>query len=325
MTLSDGGSPTGYSFLVFPPLVLAVLVVMFEKDLVRIALRVVGRVETPDRPIHPTAQGGDGIGRLPTHYIIRVAMDRAVTVGHRQCLAQRVDSQHIFRRAAAGPGGGVRVAHLLDQVVGVQTGTATRGDPVYPFSNLLPAGGQHHPHRGQARRVVGGFGGLVIGVRHHAIDIVLDRLGDIAQGIEITPGLDPPGINKLPGQPSRVVGGSGDQHRVGPAGDRGRPGVAGATVGTNIHHPSQTVGAIEVAGGIADPGLHSRGSSPQGPVAGLIVEAVPGGDQDRIRMPSKVVSTSCSRESRMAGRSLIFERMTRFLILLFLTGVFSNV
>ena len=64
----------------------------------------------------------------------------------------------------------------------------------------MSTGRQHHPHRGQARRVVGGLGGLVIGVRHHANDIVLDRLGDIAQGIEITPGLDPPGINALPGQ-----------------------------------------------------------------------------------------------------------------------------
>ncbi len=92
MTLSDGGGPTCYSFLVFPPLGLAVLVVMVEKDLVRIALGVVGRVETADRPIHPTAQGGDGIGRLPTHHIILVAMDRAVTVGHRQRLTQGVDS-----------------------------------------------------------------------------------------------------------------------------------------------------------------------------------------------------------------------------------------
>ena len=207
-------------------------------------------------------------------------MDRAVTVGHRQCLAQRVDSQHILRRTAASPGGGVRVAHLLDQVVGVQTGTATRGDPIDPFSNLLPAGGQHYPHRGQACRVVGGFGGLVIGVGDSAIDIVLDRLGDIAQGIEITPGLDPPGINALPGQPSRVVGGSGDQHRVGPAGDRGRPGVAGAPIGADIHHPGQTVGAIEVAGGVADSGLHSGRSSAQCPGAGLIVEPLLGGDQN---------------------------------------------
>ena len=127
-------------------------------------------------------------------------MDRAVTVGHRQRLAQGVDSQHILRGTAASPGGGIRVAHVLDQVVGVQTGTATRGDAIGPFGYLLPVGGQYHPHRGQARRVVGGLGGLVIGVRHHANDIVLDRLGDIAQGIEITPGLDPPGINALPGQ-----------------------------------------------------------------------------------------------------------------------------
>jgi|GEM_PF-1221321 len=101
----------------------------------------------------------------------------------------------------------------------------------------MSTGRQHHPHRGQARRVVGRLGGLVISVRHHAIDIVFDRLGDIAQGIEITSGLDPPGINALSGQPSGIVGGSGDQHRVGPAGDRGWPGVAGATVGDNIHHP----------------------------------------------------------------------------------------
>ena len=74
---------------------------------VRIALRVVSRGETAHRPIHPAAQGRDRIGRLPTHYIIRVAMDRAVTVGHRQCLAQGVDGQHILRGTAAGPGGGI--------------------------------------------------------------------------------------------------------------------------------------------------------------------------------------------------------------------------
>ena len=164
-------------------------------------------------------------------------MDRAVTVGHGQGLAQHVDRQHILRGTAASPGGGIGVADLLDQVVGVQAGTARSGDAIDPFRDLLPAGRQNHLHGRQAHGVVGGFGGLVIGVRHHAIDIVFDRLGDIAQGIEITPGFDPPGINALSGQPSGIVGGSGDQHRVGPAGDRGWPGVAGATVGDNIHHP----------------------------------------------------------------------------------------
>ena len=149
-----------------------------------------------------------------------------------------------------------------------------------PFRDLLAAGGQHYPHRGQACRVVGGFSDLIIGVGDSAIDIVLDRLGDIAQGIEITPGLDPPRINALPGQPSGIVGGSGDQHRVGPAGDRERPGVAGAPVGANIHHPGQTVGAIEVASGVADPCLHSGGGSAQCPGAGLIVEPLLGGDQN---------------------------------------------
>ena len=63
---------------------------------VRIALRVVSRGETAHRPIHPAAQGRDRIGRLPTHHIIRIAMDRAITVGHHQRLTQRVDSQHIL-------------------------------------------------------------------------------------------------------------------------------------------------------------------------------------------------------------------------------------
>ena len=76
-----------------------------------------------------------------------------------------------------------------------------------------------------------------------------------------------------------IVGGSGDQHRVGPAGDRGWPGVAGATVGANIHHPGQTVGAIEVVGGVADPGLHAGRSSAQRPGAGLIMEPLLRGDQ----------------------------------------------
>jgi hypothetical protein len=117
-------------------------------------------------------QGTDGIGRLPTHHIVRVAVHRPVTVGHRQRLTQGVDGQHILRRTATSPGGGVRVADLLDQVVGVQAGTARRGDAINPFGDLLAAAGvQHHPHR------------------------------------------------------------------VGPAGDRGRPGVAGTTVGNEIHHP----------------------------------------------------------------------------------------
>ena len=68
-------------------------------------------------------------------------MDRAIAVGHRQGLAQRVDSQHILRRTAAGPGGGIRIAHFLDQVVGVQPGTARRGDAIDPFGDLLAAGG----------------------------------------------------------------------------------------------------------------------------------------------------------------------------------------
>ena len=55
-----------------------------------------------------------------------------------------VDRQHILGRAAAGPGGGVRVAHFLDQVVGVQPGTATRGDPLHPLGHLLPTGSQNH-------------------------------------------------------------------------------------------------------------------------------------------------------------------------------------
>ena len=77
-----------------------------------------------------------------------------------------------------------------------------------------------------------------------------------------------------------IVGGSGDQHRVGPAGERGRPGVARATVGANIHHPGQTVGAVEVASGVADPGLHAGGGSAKGPGAGLIVEPLLRGDQN---------------------------------------------
>ena len=77
-----------------------------------------------------------------------------------------------------------------------------------------------------------------------------------------------------------IVGGSGDQHRAGPAGDRGRPGVAGAPIGANIHHPGQTVGAVEVASGVADPGLHAGGGSAKGPGAGLIVEPLLRGDQN---------------------------------------------
>ena len=41
---------------------------------------------------HRRGQRGDCIGRLPDHHIVRVAMDRAVTVGHRQRLTQGVDS-----------------------------------------------------------------------------------------------------------------------------------------------------------------------------------------------------------------------------------------
>ena len=127
-------------------------------------------------------------------------MDRAVAVGHGQRLTQRVDGQHILGGAAAGPGGGIGVTDLLDQVVGIQAGTARGGDAIDPFRDLLATGRQDHLHGRQADRVVSGFGGFVIGVGDSAIDIVLDRLGDIAQGIEITPGLDPPGINALPGQ-----------------------------------------------------------------------------------------------------------------------------
>ncbi len=207
-------------------------------------------------------------------------MDCAVAVGHRQRLAQGVDGQHILGRTAAGTSRGIGVTDLPDQVVGIQAGSTRRGDAIDPFGYLLATAGKNQLHGGQADGIVGGFRGLVIGVGDGAIDIVFDRLGDIAQGIEITSGLDPPGINKLPGQPSRVVGGSGDQHRVGPAGDRGRPGVAGAPIGADIHHPSQTVGAIEVANGVADPGLHAGRSSAQRPGAGLIVEPLLGGDQN---------------------------------------------
>ena len=58
-----------------------------SSEQIRIALGVVGRVEAADRPIHPTAQGGDGIGYLAANHIVRVAMDRAVAVSHRQGLA----------------------------------------------------------------------------------------------------------------------------------------------------------------------------------------------------------------------------------------------
>ena len=57
-------------------------------------------------------------------------MDRAVAVGHGQRLTQGVDGQHILGRAAAGPGGGIGVADLFDQIVGVQAGTASRGDAI---------------------------------------------------------------------------------------------------------------------------------------------------------------------------------------------------
>ena len=71
-------------------------------------------------------------------------MDRAIAVGHGQRLTQRVDGQHILERAAASPGGGVRVAHFLDQVVGVQPGTPTDGDSVHPFRHLLPTGSKNY-------------------------------------------------------------------------------------------------------------------------------------------------------------------------------------
>lgn len=72
-----------------------------------VALGVVGRGETPDGAIHAPAQGGDGIGCLAANHIVRVRVDRTVTVGHGQRLTQGIDGQHILRRAAAGPGGGI--------------------------------------------------------------------------------------------------------------------------------------------------------------------------------------------------------------------------
>ena len=123
---------------------------------------------------------------------------------------------------------------------------------------MLPAAGQNHLYCRQADRVVGGFGGFVIGVGDDAVNIVFDGLGDPAQGVEGLPGLDPLGIGDLPSQTSGVVGGGDHQHGVGTARDARRAGVAGTPVGADIDGVGQAVSAIVVAGGIADAGFHPR-------------------------------------------------------------------
>ena len=71
---------------------------------VGVALGVVCGGEATDGAIDAAAQRGDGIGGLAANHIVGVGVDRAIAVGHRQCLAQGVDRQHILGRTAAGPG-----------------------------------------------------------------------------------------------------------------------------------------------------------------------------------------------------------------------------
>ena len=77
------------------------------REQIGIPLGVIGGCETPDCAIDAAAQGRDRIRSLPAHHIVRVSVHRPVPVGHRQRLTQGVDGQHILRRTAAGPGGGI--------------------------------------------------------------------------------------------------------------------------------------------------------------------------------------------------------------------------
>jgi hypothetical protein len=151
---------------------------------------------------------GCGIAGLAAQGVIRVGVVRAVLVGHRQLIAQRVVGVFdiVAGRRTGVAGAGIGVFDRRQQVVAVDGAAAGRGDAINVRGGLECVIRQHRRLRQDVVVAIIGVGGrLVAVVGRRAVGVVGDGFGGAAEGIVKGAGVDAAGIDYILGQALGVV------------------------------------------------------------------------------------------------------------------------